>query len=57
MEDTKYASSVAIESDYEDDEQYEEEVSYVCNITKIIAIISYLIYPMFEIPSQNLGLQ
>ena len=30
-EDTKDASSVAVDSDDQDDEQYEEEVSYVCS--------------------------
>ena len=31
LEDTKDAASVAVESDDEDDDHYEEELSYVCS--------------------------
>ena len=31
LEDTKYSASVAVDSDDEDYEQYEKEVSYVYN--------------------------
>ena len=31
LEDKKYAASVAVERYDEDDEQYEEEISYVCS--------------------------
>ena len=54
-EDTKDAASVAIDSYYKDDEQYKDVVSYFSVITKIIAIISCLIDPMFTTPSWNPG--